>query len=139
MVNTFPGSHQWLMSLMASALLGNKSIVSLELFCYIFPHANVSFNDSLLPSKTDLSDDTSHSISFDKNSNEYTQSCPDAVMVAVSKNEDHNKSCGGTTLYKTDYDTVVFLTQAELYYHHLPAFTNYLQLEFECIVQLQPK
>jgi hypothetical protein len=41
-VNTFSGSHQLSMPLMAPALLGNKSIISLELFCYVFPHANVS-------------------------------------------------------------------------------------------------
>ncbi len=45
-VNTFSGSHQWSMPLMASALLGNKSIVSSELFRYIFPHANVSYVNS---------------------------------------------------------------------------------------------
>jgi hypothetical protein len=42
-VNTFSGSHQWFMPLMTSALLGNKSIASSELFCYIFLHANVSY------------------------------------------------------------------------------------------------
>ncbi len=42
-VNTFSGSHQCSMPLMASALLGNKSIVSSELFHYVFPHANVSY------------------------------------------------------------------------------------------------
>jgi hypothetical protein len=134
-VNVFSGSHQWSMSLMALALLGNRSIISLELFRYIFPHANVSYNNSRLSSKTDLSDDTS----FDKNSNEYAQSCLDAIMAAVSKDEDHNESCGGTTSYKTDDGTVVFLTQAESYHHRGPAFANYSQLEFECIVQLQPK
>jgi hypothetical protein len=42
-MNTFSGSHQWSMPLMASALLGNKSIVSSELFRCVFPHANVSY------------------------------------------------------------------------------------------------
>jgi hypothetical protein len=46
-VNTFSASHQWAMPLMASALLGNKSIISSELFCYVFPHANVSYVNSL--------------------------------------------------------------------------------------------
>jgi hypothetical protein len=36
------------MPLMASALLGNKSIISSELLRYIFPHANVSYVNSLL-------------------------------------------------------------------------------------------
>jgi hypothetical protein len=36
-MNTFSGSHQWSMPLMASALLGNKSILSSELFRYVFP------------------------------------------------------------------------------------------------------
>jgi hypothetical protein len=31
-VNTFSGSHQWSMPLMASTLLGNKLIISSELF-----------------------------------------------------------------------------------------------------------
>jgi hypothetical protein len=47
-VNTFSGSHQWSMPLMVSALLGNKSIVSSELFRYVFSHANVSYVNSLL-------------------------------------------------------------------------------------------
>jgi hypothetical protein len=89
---------------MALALLGNRSIISLELFRYIFPHANVSYNNSRLSSKTDFSDDTS----FDKNSNEYVQSCLDAIMAAISKDEDHTKSCGGKSSYKTDDGTVVF-------------------------------
>ena len=82
-VNVLSGSHQWLISLMASDLLGNRSIVSSELFRYIFPHANVSFNDSMSPSKINLSDDAIQRISFDQNSNEYAQSCLDAVMAAV--------------------------------------------------------
>ena len=42
-VNVFSGSHQWSMPLMASALLGNRSIISLELYRYVFLHANVSY------------------------------------------------------------------------------------------------
>jgi hypothetical protein len=49
-MNTLSGSHQCSMPLMASALLGNKSIISSELFRYIFPHANVSYVNSLLQS-----------------------------------------------------------------------------------------
>jgi hypothetical protein len=47
-MNTFSGSHQWSMPLMASALLGNKSVVSSELFRYVFLHANVSYVNSLI-------------------------------------------------------------------------------------------
>ncbi len=57
----------------------------------------------------------------------------------VSKNDEHNEFCGGTTSYKTADGTVVFLTQAESYYHQGPAFANHSQLEFECIIQLQDK
>jgi hypothetical protein len=71
--------------------------------------------------------------------NEYAQSCLDAVMAAVSKDDEHNEFCGGTTSYKTADGTVVFLTQVESYYHQGPAFTNYSQLEFECIIQLHDK
>jgi hypothetical protein len=49
-MNTFSGSHQWSMPLMVSALLGNKSIVSSELLCYVLPHANVSYVNSLMDS-----------------------------------------------------------------------------------------
>ncbi len=42
-VNSFSGSHQWSMPLMSSALLGNKSIFTSEIFRYVFPHANVSY------------------------------------------------------------------------------------------------
>ncbi len=55
-----------------------------------------------------------------------------AFMVAVSKDDEHNEFCGGTTFYKTADGTVVFLTEAESYYHRDPAFANYSQLEFEC-------
>ena len=117
-VNAFSGSHQWSMPLMASVLLGNKSIITLELFHYIFLHANVSYVDSLLPSKSNSSNDTSHDlVVFDKDSNEYAQSCLDAVMAAISKDENYNKSCGGTTLYKMADGTVVLLTQADSYHH----------------------
>jgi hypothetical protein len=53
-VNTFSGNHQWSMPLMASALLGNKSIVSSELIRYVFSHANVSYVNSFLDSDSNL-------------------------------------------------------------------------------------
>ncbi len=60
-------------------------------------------------------------------------------MEAVWKDDDHNEFCGGTNSYKTTDGKVAFLTQAESYHHHGPAFAHYSQLEFECIVQLQEK
>ena len=138
-VNAFLGSHQWSMPLMASALLGNRSIISLELYRYVFPHANVSYKNLLLSSRSDLSNEQNKPTSSVDDNNEYTQSCLDAGMAAVSKDDEHNEFCGGTTSYKTADGTVVFLTQAESYYHQGPAFTNYSQLEFECIIQLQDK
>ncbi len=139
-VNTFSGSHQWSMPLMASALLGNKSIVSSELFRYVFPHVNVSYVNSLLESDSNLchGECAKSSHSTDEN-NEYAQSCLDAVMEAVPKDDDHNECCGGANSYKTTDGKVVFLTQAESYHHRGPAFAHYSQLEFECIVQLQEK
>jgi hypothetical protein len=56
-VNTFSGSHQWSMPLMGSARLGNKSIVSSELFRYIFPHANVCYMNLLIKSDSNLCHD----------------------------------------------------------------------------------
>jgi hypothetical protein len=136
-VNAFLGSHQLSMPLMASALLGNRSIISLELYCYVFPHANVSYVNSWLPSRSDLSNEQNKPTSSVDDNNEYAQSCLDAVMVAVSKDDEHNEFYGGTTSYKTAEGTVVFLTQAKSYYHQSPAFTNYSQLEFECIIKLK--
>jgi hypothetical protein len=71
--------------------------------------------------------------------NEYAQSCLDAVMEAVWKDDDHNEFCGGANSDKTTDGKVVFLTQAESYHHHGPVFAHYSHLEFECIVQLQEK
>ena len=108
-VNTYSGSHEWSMPLMALALLGENIIVASELFRYIFPHANVSYVDSLLPSKSNSSNDTSHDpISFDKDDNEYAQSCLDAIMAGVSKNEVQDESCRGTTSYKMADGIVIF-------------------------------
>jgi hypothetical protein len=76
---------------------------------------------------------------FMDENNEYAQSCLDAVMEAVWKDDDHNEFCGGANSYKTTDCMVVFLTQAESYHHRGPAFAHYSRLEFECIVQLQEK
>jgi hypothetical protein len=126
------------MPLMASALLGNKSIVSSELFRYVFPHANVSYMNSLIESDSNLchGECAKSSHSMDEN-NEYSQSFLDAVMEAVWKDDDHDEVCVGANSYKTTDGKVVFLTQAESYHHRGPVFAHYSQLEFECIVQLQ--
>jgi hypothetical protein len=139
-VNTISGSHLWSMPLLASTLLGNKSIVSSELFRYVFPHANVSYVNSLLESDLNLchGECAKSSHLMDEN-NEYAQSCLDAVMEAVWKDDDHGEFCGGANSCKTTNGKVVFLTQAESYHHRGPAFAHYSQLEFECIVQLQEK
>jgi hypothetical protein len=71
--------------------------------------------------------------------NEYAQSCLDAVMETVWKDDDHDEFCGVANSYKTTDGKVVFLTQAESYHHHGLAFAHYSQLEFESIVQLQEK
>ncbi len=128
------------MPLMASALLGNKSIVSSELFRYVFPHANISYVNSLINSDSYLCHDKCAKSShlMDEN-NEYAQSCLDAVMEAIWKDDDHDEVCGGANSYKTTDGKVVFLTQAESYHHRGPAFAHYSQLEFKCIVQLQEK
>jgi hypothetical protein len=139
-VNTFSGSHQWSMPLMALALLGNKLILSSELFRYVFPHANVSYVNSLMDTHPNLCHcECAESSYWTDESNEYAQSCLDAVMDAVWKDDDHNEFCGGANSYKTTDGKVVFLTQADLYHHCGPAFANYSQLEFECIIQLQEK
>ncbi len=57
--------------------------------------------------------------------NEYAQSCLDAVMEAVWKDDDHDEFCGGANSYKTTGGKVVFLTQAESYHHRGPAFAHY--------------
>jgi hypothetical protein len=48
--------------------------------------------------------------------NEYAQSCLDAVMEAVWKDDDHNEFCGGANSYKTTDGKVVFFTQAKSYH-----------------------
>jgi hypothetical protein len=128
------------MPLMASACLGNKSIVSSELFRYIIPHANVSYVNSMLQSDSKLFHDESvKSSCFMDENNEYAQSCRDAVMEAVWKDDDQDEFFWGENSYKTMDGKVVFLTQAESYHHRGLAFANYSQFEFECIVQLQEK
>ncbi len=127
--NSFSGSHQWSMPLMASALLGNKSIISSELFRYIFPHANVSYVNSLLESDSKLCHgECAKSSHLTDHNNEYAQSCLDAVMEAVWEDEDHDEFCGGANSYKTSDGKVEFLTQAESYHHRGPAFAHYSQL-----------
>ena len=104
------------MSLMASALLGNKSIVSSELFRYVFPHANVSYVNSLMDSHPNLCHgECAKSLHSTDENNEYAQSCLDAVMEAVWKDDDHDEFCGGANSYKTTGGNIVFLTQAESY------------------------
>jgi hypothetical protein len=128
------------MPLMASALLGNKSIISSELFHYVFPHVNVSYVNSLIESDSNLchGECVKSSHLMDEN-NEYAQSCLDAVMEAAWKDDDHDEFCECANSYKTTDGKVVFLTQAESYHHCCLMFAHYSQLEFECIVQLQEK
>jgi hypothetical protein len=71
--------------------------------------------------------------------NEYAQSCLDAVMEAVWKDDHHNEFCGGANSYKITDGKVVFVTQAESYHHRGLVFAHCSQLEFERIVQLQEK
>ena len=40
--------------------------------------------------------------------NEYAQSCLDAVMEAVWKDDDHDEFCGGANSYKTTDGNIVF-------------------------------
>ena len=127
------------MPLMASALFGNKSIVTSEIFRYVFPHANVSYVDELYGLDSNLKYNSSKSIASKNNTNEYAHSCLDAVMAAVEKDDKNNETYGGTNSYTTAEDQIVFLTQAESYCHRGPAFEHYSQLEFESIVQLQDK
>ncbi len=96
---------------MASALLSNKSIVCSELFRNVFPHANVSYVNSLLESDSNLCHDecAKSSHSMDEN-NEYAQSCLDAVTEAVWKDDDRNEFCGGNFFYETTDGKLVFLT-----------------------------
>jgi hypothetical protein len=47
--------------------------------------------------------------------NENAQSCLDAVMEAVWKDDDHDEVCGGTNSYKTTDGKVVFLTAYQLW------------------------
>jgi hypothetical protein len=61
------------------------------------------------------------SCSIDEN-NEYAQSCLDAVMEAVLKDDEHDEFCGGANSYKTTEGKDVFLTQAKSYHHCCPAF-----------------
>ncbi len=123
------------MPLMASALLGNKSIVSSELFRYEFPHANVSYVNSLMDSHPNLCHgECANSSHLTDENNEYAQSCLDAVMEAVWKDDDHDEFCGGANSCKTTDGKVVFLTQADSYHHRGLAFAHYSQLEFECII-----
>ncbi len=106
------------MPLMASALLGNQSIVSSGLFRYIFPHANVSYVNSLIESDSNLCHgECAKSSHLTDENNEYAQSCLDAVTETVWKDDDHYGFCGCTFFYKTTDGKVVFLTQAESYHH----------------------
>ncbi len=86
---------------MESALLGNKSIVSSEMFRYVFPHANVSYLNALMGSHPNLCHgECAKSSYLMDESNEYAKSCLDAVMEAAWKDDDHNEFCGGTNSYK---------------------------------------
>ena len=74
------------MPLVASALLGKKSIITSELSCYVFQHANVSYIDSLMDSQPNLCHDECAENSYlNGESNEYAQTCLDAVVDAFGK------------------------------------------------------
>jgi hypothetical protein len=97
------------MLLTASALLSNKSIVSSELFHYLFPHAIFSYVNSLIESYSNLCHgECAKSSHLTDENNEYAHSCLDSVMEAVWKDDDHDEFCGGANSYKTTDFKVVF-------------------------------
>jgi hypothetical protein len=67
--------------------------------------------NSLLQSDSNLCNDQTGRICFIDDNNEYAQTCLDAVMEAVLKDDEQNEICGETTSYKTTEGNVVFLSQ----------------------------
>ena len=136
-VNTFSGSHQWSMPMMALALLGEHAQITSDAFRYIFAHETVAFRDD--PSDEDPAPTNSKLHSLNKESKVFV----DAVLASLSEVSPTTKtvqSCGGTTSYRIPSTTeVVLLSQVESYIHRGDNFHNYNCFEFECIIELLPK
>jgi hypothetical protein len=133
-INSFSGSHQWSLPLMASALLGNRSHITSDGYRYIFPHDNVTFLNGY--------NDTSSSATNkeDINSTDYVNSCLDSLITAADSIGTNSGVSGGTTSYKIrKTGEVVFLTQALSYANRGPYFEAYSQMEFECIIELRER
>jgi len=136
-VNTFSGSHQWSMPMMALALLGEHAQITSDAFRYIFAHETVAFRDNPIVEDPESTKTKLHSL--DKETKVFV----DAVLASLSEISPTAKtvqSCGGTTSYRIPgTEEVILLSQVESYIHRGENFHNYNCFEYECIVEVLPK
>lgn len=122
-INTFYGSHQWSMSMMALTLLGEHAQITSDAFHYIFAHQIVAFHNDPIDEDPEPTKSKLHSL--DKESKVFV----DAMLASLSKVSPTTKtvqSCGGMTSYRiTGTTEVVQLSQVKSYIHHGNNFHDY--------------
>jgi len=132
-INSFAGSHQWSLPVMASALLGHRSHVTSDTYRYIFAHDNVWYKDKQF-NKEKINKKVIETITDKTNEHLTVHECLDALN---DVDEDTFEKVGGTRAFHVkSTDQIILLTQAESYRHRGPWFANMNPLEFECVVEL---
>ena len=133
-VNSFSGSHQWSLPVMAYALRGHKSFSSTESFWFLFPHDNVAFRDGSNKHKIN----TSYAMQI--LNKEMLEDTLQALQANINEHNDQDSAIGARA--NKVGNSTVFLTQAESYAHQGEHFHDYSQLEFECttdLIERKPK
>ncbi|KAG1687578.1 hypothetical protein DVH05_004775 [Phytophthora capsici] len=153
-VNAFGGAHEWSLSLMVYALLGNKSYVSSETFWYVFPRAFVaelqnqevdtggSDQDASAESKSSSASEMNSIVDmldFDVlMSSEQEQSSMSSVTQTIEELANSDELPQSARAFKIDGKTV-FVTEVESYKFRGKWFLDYSPTEFASIVDIMPR
>ena len=128
-VNIFSGSHEWSHSLMVYAITGNRSFVSSDTFCYIYPYTFVEYFRAVDEINVENGDRISSIQATLDNLADMTTSLNNA--------DEQDEQSSGTQMFSID-GKIVFLSQAESYLHRGVHFDNFSPLEFFSIIDILP-
>ena len=142
-VNAFTGAMEYSKPIMVLASLGRQSFVTSEKYWYSFPHELIGFVANLR--KTIHSDHNEESENDDdeesKQEEEEIENQEWVMKTLTNLNNTYDaqeqESCGGTRMFKLSDGKIIYLSQAESYYHRGSHFTSFNELEFDSIVEIK--
>lgn len=145
-INSFSGADEWSHALKVHAITSHRSFISSDIFRFVFLYVLMEFFEHV-DTKTYESVLTEGDLhGCETNEDKVYDQVEDAIeeLIHVANESDngkvsdtnHNHGCGARTFYING--KVIFVTQAETYFHRGECFKDYTPIEFECIVDILP-